>query len=146
MDEEQVRIDLSKALPEKKIAFQEGTVEKIDASSGLVYYTKPDGSKVEEDYDYLVIALCANLGTDLVKGWDKYGYSVCEIDYALKLREKLKEFKGGTIAIGSGYFYQGKNPKPKVLENYVPIADAACEGPIFEMSLMITGYFKKKKC
>ncbi|MEM0188442.1 MAG: FAD-dependent oxidoreductase [Saccharolobus sp.] len=144
MDEEQVRIDLSKALPEKKIAFQEGTVEKIDASSGLVYYTKPDGSKVEEDYDYLVIALGANLGTDLVKGWDKYGYSVCEIDYALKLREKLKEFKGGTIAIGSGYFYQGKNPKPKVPENYVPVADAACEGPVFEMSLMLTGYFKKK--
>ncbi|WP_338603834.1 FAD-dependent oxidoreductase [Sulfolobus tengchongensis] len=144
LDEEDVRVDLASALPEKKINFQQGIVEKIDASSGLVYYTKPDGTRTEEDYDYLIIALGAHLGTDLVKGWDKYGYSVCEIDYALKLRDRLSNFKGGTIAIGSGPFYQGKNPKPKVPESYVPMADAACEGPIFEMSLMLTGYFKKK--
>ncbi|AOL17011.1 pyridine nucleotide-disulfide oxidoreductase [Sulfolobus sp. A20] len=144
MDEEDVRIDLTKALPEKGIRFQQGTVEKIDADSGLVYYTKPDGNKAEEDYDYLIIGLGAHLSTEIVKGWDTYGYSVCEIDYALKLRERLKDFKGGTIAIGSGYFYQGKNPKPKVPENYVPLADAACEGPVFEMSLMLSGYFKKR--
>ncbi|WP_218259804.1 NAD(P)/FAD-dependent oxidoreductase [Saccharolobus shibatae] len=144
IDEDDVKVDLTKALPEKRMNFQQGTVEKIDASGGLVYYTKPDGNKAEEDYDYLIIALGAHLGTELVKGWDKYGYSVCELDYALKLREKLKDFKGGTIAIGSGLFYQGKSPKPKVPENYVPVADAACEGPIFEMSLMLSGYFKKK--
>lgn len=144
LEEKDVRVDLATALPSKGIQFQQGTVEKIDASSGLVYYTKPDGSKAEEDYDYLIIALGAHLGLELVKGWETYGYSVCEIDYALKLREALANFKGGTIAIGSGYFYQGKNPKPKVPEYYVPVADAACEGPVFELSLMLTGYFKKK--
>ncbi|QGA53425.1 NAD(P)/FAD-dependent oxidoreductase [Sulfolobus sp. E5-1-F] len=144
IDEDEVKIDLTKVLPEKRINFQQATVEKIDASGGLVYYTKPDGSNAEEDYDYLIIALGAHVGTELVKGWDKYGYSVCELDYALKLREKLNNFKGGTIAIGSGLFYQGKTPKPKVPENYILVADAACEGPIFEMSLMLSGYFKKK--
>lgn len=143
-DVDEITIDLTKALPEKGIIFQQGEVEKIDAKSGLVYYKKPDGNKVEEDYDYLIIAIGAHLATELVKGWEMYGYSVCEAEYALKLREKLANFQGGIIAIGSGPFYQGKNPRPKVPEHYVPVADAACEGPVFELSLMLHGYFKKK--
>ncbi|NON62263.1 NAD(P)/FAD-dependent oxidoreductase [Acidianus sp. RZ1] len=140
-----LKIDLSQALPEKGIEFQEGKVEKIDAKANKVIYSKPDGSASEEEYDYVMVGIGAYLATDMMKGWDQYGYSVCEADYATKLREKLENFKGGTIAIGSGPFYQGSNPKPKVPENFVPKADSACEGPVFEMSLMLHGYFMHKK-
>jgi sulfide:quinone oxidoreductase len=143
-DVDELKVNLSEALPEKGIQFQEGTVEKIDAKSSMVYYTKPDGSMAEEEYDYVIVGIGAHLATELVKGWDKYGYSVCEPEFATKLREKLESFQGGNIAIGSGPFYQGHNPKPKVPENFVPNADSACEGPVFEMSLMLHGYFKKK--
>ncbi|EHP68643.1 MAG: FAD-dependent oxidoreductase [Metallosphaera yellowstonensis] len=143
-DVEDLAIDLASALPEKGIGFTEGDVEKIDAKSRTVYYTAPDGSKKEEEYDYLMIGIGAHLGTEMIKGWDKYGYSVCEPEFALKLRDRLANFKGGKITIGSGPFYQGKAPKPKVPENFVPQADSACEGPVFEMSLMLHGYFKRK--
>ncbi|MBW9141423.1 MAG: NAD(P)/FAD-dependent oxidoreductase [Candidatus Aramenus sp.] len=143
-DVEELKIDLAQALPEKGIKFQEGKVQKIDARSSKVIYTKPDGSTEEEDYDYVIVGIGAHLATELVKGWDQYGYSVCEPEFATKLRERLKDFKGGNITIGSGPFYQGHNPKPKVPENFVPNADSACEGPVFEMSLMLHGYFKKK--
>lgn len=69
---------------------------------------------------------------------------MCEADFATKLWERLRNFQGGTITIGSGPFYQGKQPRPKVPENFVPAADSACEGPVFELSLMLTGYFKSK--
>jgi len=144
MDVEKLKIDLAEALPAKGIKFQEGTVTRIEAESNKVYYRLPNGNEVSEEYDYLIIALGAHLATELVKGWDKYGYSVCEPEFATKLRERLLNFKKGNIAIGAGFFFQGSNPKPKVPENYVPKADAACEGPVFEMSLMIHGLFTKK--
>ncbi|BBG25356.1 NAD(P)/FAD-dependent oxidoreductase [Sulfuracidifex tepidarius] len=143
-DVEELKIDLSQAMPEKGIQFQQGEVMKIDAPKSTVVYKRPDGSIVEEDYDYVIVGIGAHLATELLKGWDQYGYSVCEPEYAMKLREKLNEFKGGNITIGSGFFYQGHNPKPKVPENYVPTGDSACEGPVFEMSLMLHGYFMKK--
>lgn len=143
-DVDELRIDLSEALPNKGIKFQEGKVQKIDAKNNKVIYTKSDGSTEEEDYDYVIVGIGAHLATELMKGWNEYGYSVCEPEFASKLREKLNEFKGGNITIGSGPFYQGHNPKPKVPENFVPNADSACEGPVFEMSLMLHGYFKKK--
>ncbi|MUN29321.1 NAD(P)/FAD-dependent oxidoreductase [Sulfuracidifex metallicus] len=143
-DVEELKIDLSQAMPEKGIQFQQGEVMKIDAPKSTVVYKRPDGSIVEEDYDYVIVGIGAHLATELLKGWDQYGYSVCEPEYAVKLREKLNNFKGGNITIGSGYFYQGHNPKPKVPENYVPTGDSACEGPVFEMSLMLHGYFMKK--
>ncbi|BCS91753.1 Sulfide-quinone reductase [Metallosphaera sp. J1] len=143
-DVEELRIDLASAMPEKGISFSQGKVEKIDAESRIVYYKKPDGGMGEEEYDYLMVGIGAHLGTELIKGWDQFGYSVCEPEFAVKLRDRLKDFKGGHITIGSGPFYQGKNPKPKVPENFVPQADSACEGPVFEMSLMLHGYFTRK--
>ncbi len=143
-DVDELKIDLSEALPNKGIKFQEGKVQKIDAKNSKVIYTKSDGSTEEEDYDYVIVGIGAHLATELMKGWNEYGYSVCEPEFASKLRERLNEFKGGNITIGSGPFYQGHNPKPKVPENFVPNADSACEGPVFEMSLMLHGYFKKK--
>lgn len=106
-DVDQFKLDLSQALPEKGIEFQEGKVIKIDAKNNEVIYKKPDGSIEDEEYDYVIVGIGAHLGTELIKGWDKYGYSVCEPEFVLKLRDRLSTFQGGNITIGSGYFYQG---------------------------------------
>ena len=138
---EDIAVDLNKALTRKGIAFEQANVTKISPKNNTVTVEK-NGETSEEKYDYLVIALGALLAKDKVKGSEN-AFSVCEIADVLKLREKLTNFKGGDITIGSGIFYQGTKPKPKMPENYYPKADSACEGPIFEMSLMLHGLLKK---
>ena len=138
---EDIAVDLNKALTRKGIEFEQANVTKISPKTNTVTVEK-NGETAEEKYDYLVIALGALLAKDKVKGSEN-AFSVCEIADVLKLREKLANFKGGDITIGSGIFYQGSTPKPKMPENYYPKADSACEGPIFEMSLMLHGLLKK---
>jgi sulfide:quinone oxidoreductase len=48
----------------------------------------------------VIVGIGAHLGTELIKGWDKYAYSVCEPEFALKLRDRLSTFQGGNITIG----------------------------------------------
>ena len=138
---EDIAVDLNKALTRKGIEFEQANVTKISPKNNTVTVEK-NGETSEEKYDYLVIALGALLAKDKVKGSEN-AFSVCEIADVLKLRERLANFKGGDITIGSGIFYQGTKPKPKMPENYYPKADSACEGPIFEMSLMLHGLLKK---
>jgi sulfide:quinone oxidoreductase len=138
---EDIAVDLTKALPRKGIEFEQANVTKISPKNNTVTVEK-NGETAKENYDYLVIALGALLAKERVKGSEN-AFSVCEIADVLKLREKLANFKGGDITIGSGIFYQGSTPKPKMPENYYPKADSACEGPIFEMSLMLHGLLKK---
>jgi sulfide:quinone oxidoreductase len=138
---EDIAVDLAKALTRKGIEFEQANVTKISPKDNMVTVQK-NGETAEEKYDYLVIALGALLAKERVKGSEN-AFSVCEIADVLKLRERLANFKGGDITIGSGIFYQGSTPKPKMPENYFPKADSACEGPIFEMSLMLHGLLKK---
>ena len=142
-DPHEIEVDLARELPRKGISFEQALVREIEPSSNTVTIEKTDGSLVKERYDYLVIALGAHLAKERIKGAE-LGYSLCEVEDVTKLRERLSSFNGGSITIGSGMFYQGSNPKPKFPENYVPRADSACEGPIFEMSLMLHGLFKTK--
>jgi sulfide:quinone oxidoreductase len=139
---EDIAVDLNKALTRKGIEFEQANVTRISPKDNRITVEK-HGEIAEEKYNYLVIALGALLAKDMVKGSEN-AFSVCEIADVLKLRERLANFKGGDITIGSGIFYQGTEPKPKMPENYYPKADSACEGPIFEMSLMLHGLFKKK--
>jgi sulfide:quinone oxidoreductase len=138
---EDIAVDLNKALTQKGIEFEQANVTKISPKDNRITVEK-NGETSEEKYDYLVIALGALLAKDKVKGSEN-AFSLCEIADVLKLRERLANFKGGDITIGSGIFYQGTTPKPKMPENYYPKADSACEGPIFEMSLMLHGLLKK---
>jgi sulfide:quinone oxidoreductase len=138
---EDIAVDLNKALTRKGIAFEQANVTKISPKDNMVTIEK-NGETAEEKYDYLVIALGALLAKDRVKGSEN-AFSLCEIADVLKLRERLANFKGGDITIGSGIFYQGSTPKPKMPANFYPKADSACEGPIFEMSLMLHGLLKK---
>jgi sulfide:quinone oxidoreductase len=139
---EDIAVDLAKALTRKGIEFEQANVTNIAPAENKVTVERKNGETADENYDYLVIALGARLGKEKVKGSEN-AFSVCEIADVLKLREKLANFKGGEITIGSGIFYQGSTPKPKMPENYFPKVDSACEGPIFEMSLMLHGLLKK---
>ena len=139
---EDIAVDLAAALGRKAIEFEQATITGINPKENKVTVKKENGETEKENYDYLVIVLGALLAKDKVKGSEN-AFSVCEIADVLKLRERLANFKGGDITIGSGIFYQGSTPKPKMPENYYPKADSACEGPIFEMSLMLHGLLKK---
>jgi sulfide:quinone oxidoreductase len=140
---EEIAVDLAEALTRKRIEFEQATVTQILPDQSKITTEKQDGSTAEEKYDYLAIALGAHLGKERVKGSEN-AFSVCEIADVLKLRDRLANFEGGAITIGSGIFYQGSKPKPKMPEAYFPKADSACEGPIFEMSLMLHGLLQKK--
>jgi sulfide:quinone oxidoreductase len=142
---EDLEVDLGTALPKKGISFIQGTVDKVDAKAKKVDYLDTSGAKQTLDYDYLVIAFGAKLGVEHLKGWDKYGNSVCEPEFATALHKKLENFKGGNIAIGSGVFYQGSlKQKGNYPDNWSAKAESACEGPVFELSIMIPAYLKKK--
>jgi sulfide:quinone oxidoreductase len=140
---EDISVDLAKALTRKGIDFEQATVTKIVPKENKVTIKRKNGETADESYDYLVIALGALLGKERIKGHQN-AFSLCEVADVLKLREKLANFKGGEITIGSGIFYQGSKPKPTMPKNYFPKMDSACEGPIFEMSLMLHGLLTKK--
>ncbi len=139
---EDIAVNLTEALPLKGIEFEQAEVTKITPTENKVTLERTDGSTTEEKYDYLVIALGAHLGKERISGSEN-ALSVCEISDVLKLRERLADFRGGNITIGAGIFYQGSNPKPNMPENYYPKVVSACEGPIFEMSLMLHGILQK---
>jgi len=141
---EEIHVDLSKALPRKGIEWTRAEVLSIDPHRNVLSIRTPGGGDIEKHYDYLLIAVGAHLGKERIAGSDQFGYSLCEVEDSLKLKEKLASFSGGTITIGSGAFYPGSSPRPKVPDNYLPVVESACEGPIFEMSLMLDGYLAMK--
>jgi sulfide:quinone oxidoreductase len=141
---EELGVDLVDALPRKGVLFMQALVKQIRPKEREVVFETRDGSVLTENYDYLVIALGAYLAKEKVKGSEENADALCEVSDMLRLRQKLSQFKGGRITIGSGAFEQGSSPKPKFPPNFVPKADSACEGPIFEFSLMVTGYLKKR--
>ena len=142
---EDLEVDLATALPAKGIKFILGEATAIDAKKNKVEYSTPDGKKENITYDYLVVAFGAKLGVEHLKGWDEYGASACEPDFATALYDRLNKFEGGNIAIGSGVFYQGTlNPRGKYPNNWANVAESACEGPVFELSLMIPAFLKNK--
>jgi sulfide:quinone oxidoreductase len=131
-DPEDIAVNLAKALNLKGIDFEQANVTSIAPEENKVAVERNNGEIVEENYDYLIVALGAQLGKERIKGSEN-AFSLCEISDVLKLRERLADFKGGEITVGSGIFYQGSKPKPEMPENYFPQMDSACEGPIFEM-------------
>jgi sulfide:quinone oxidoreductase len=51
-------------------------------------------------YDKLVISLGTEFAFDQVPGLEAYSHNAYSIEGALKLRDAIDGFKGGTIAIG----------------------------------------------
>ncbi len=69
-------------------------VEKIDISARLV-----STSKGQLTYDYLVIALGAELVPETIPGLSQAAYSFYSFEEAKRLKEALAQFNGGKIAI-----------------------------------------------
>ncbi len=74
---------------------QKGEVTKIDPANHTV--VTADG--VSHTYDYLIIATGSHLRWEEVPGYKDAVYSPWDFDSALKLREALDQFSGGTVVI-----------------------------------------------
>jgi sulfide:quinone oxidoreductase len=78
--------------------------KNIDVVNAVVNEIIPTEQKVkagekEYHYDYLVIALGADLAPEKIQGWDESIHTFYTYEGAAKLNETLKLFSGGKIAI-----------------------------------------------
>ncbi len=94
------------------------------------------GAKI--NYDYLVITTGAYKAFDAIKGFNEFGYSMCDEVHAPKLWQKLKNFKGGNVVIGTAKSTFGHRVK-------APNLVAPCEGPVGEAMFMIDYYLRHHK-
>ncbi len=81
-------------------------------------------------YDFLLLALGARKAYDDVKGFDQYGYSLCDDEQAPRLARALEEFTGGPIVVGAAKSVWGTRVE-------VPNLAAPCEGPVAEIMFML---------
>ena len=97
-------------------------VEKIDVS-GRTVKTKSQTIR----YDKLVISLGTEFDFDQVPGLEAYSHNAYSIEGALKLREAIDNFDGGTIAIGI---------------SRLPIK---CPPAPYELALLLEEHFRRAK-
>jgi sulfide:quinone oxidoreductase len=82
-------------LERKGIKYVNGEVLKIDPAERTV-----KSSVGEFTYDYLIVALGAELAPETMPGLSDAAHHFYELDASMKLRDVLKAFSGGTVAIG----------------------------------------------
>src|SRR3989338_6216777 len=81
-------------LKRRGISFVNEKVVKIEPEKKIVRTNKN-----KFNYDYLIISLGAELVPENIKGLSQAGYNLYQIEEVERLREDLKEFKGGKVAI-----------------------------------------------
>ncbi len=87
-----------KELLDPRIKFlhgEKGTISKIDPANHSV--VTADG--VSHSYDYLVISTGVEYSWDEVPGYRSASVTPYEMDSALKMREELSSFNGGTVVV-----------------------------------------------
>ncbi len=91
-----IQKDLKKKLGRRKnVRLVEEKAEKIDIRAQSV------GTESQDlNYDRLVVALGAQLSFDEVPGLEAYSYSFYSLEGALKFRDAIENFQGGTIVVG----------------------------------------------
>jgi len=130
---DQVLIDLKKIITHKGDTYINDEVIKINPKLNHIHLKK--GEKI--NYDYLVIASGVIKDFDSIKGFNKFGYSMCDDKHAVKLWEKVKDFKGGNVVIGTAKSKFGTRvDAPKLV--------APCEGPIGEAMFMVDYDLRQK--
>jgi sulfide:quinone oxidoreductase len=103
------------------IIFHHDTVVGIDPKACEVHTEK--GKKIK--YDYLVIATGSRPMPELIPGLKEHGNMFYTLESAVELREKLRKFEKGRIAIAMG------------VPHKCPVAP-------FEVTFMLDDYFNKK--
>src|SRR5206468_1990921 len=81
----------------KNVRMVSDRVEKIDVNERTV---KTQSQTIR--YDKLVISLGTEFAFDQVPGLEAYSHNAYSIEGALKLREAIDNFDGGTIAVVNG--------------------------------------------
>ncbi len=140
---ETLHMPIVKVLERDEITFIQGEVKEIDVKKQRIGYIpteRPGAAPERIEYDYLVIALGSRLAYDKIGGFGEYGQTLSDSYYGNKLRLYLHggHYKGGPIAIGSARFVQGTAGKP----NWLPLAEAACEGPPLEVALSLGSWLE----
>ena len=92
LEESQTPLDRLNA---KGIEYLNDEVAKIDTTSNRVQ-TRDNGWI---EYDYLIVALGAELAPDRITGFAGRGYNLYDAQEVPKLRERLLELKNGNVAI-----------------------------------------------
>ena len=117
---EQISTQLNSLL-KKNIEVVSAVVNKIDPAE-----QKVKAGEKEFYYDYLVIALGAELSPEKIQGWDESIHTFYTFEGASKLNEALKNFSGGKIAI------------------VISSMPYKCPGAPHEGALLVADYFNKK--
>ncbi|MFZ1469282.1 MAG: FAD-dependent oxidoreductase [Paracoccaceae bacterium] len=132
-----MHMPLVETLARDKVSFAQAEILAIDVKTRKVTVRpneRPGAPDCALGYDYLVIALGAELALRDIEGFAEHGHTVCDAFHANRLIRFLEnDYKGGPIAIGSARFTQGKKGRP----SWLPDAAAACEGPPVEVSLAL---------
>jgi len=82
-------------LEKKGVRYVNAEALKIDPANRTVKTSNGDFG-----YDYLIVALGAELAPETIPGFSKGAHHVYSFEAATKLREALKTFNGGTVAAG----------------------------------------------
>jgi len=118
--EEQIRTPIDSLL-KKDIEFVNSIVAKINPVEQTI---ETDEKKYR--YDFLIIALGAELVLQKVDGWDENIQTFYTFEGAIKLNESLKYFPGGRVAL------------------VICSLPYKCPGAPYEGAMLISDYFKKK--
>lgn len=148
--EEHLTLPLYPVLKHDDINFIQAEVTTLDVDKHTVTYVpteRPGAAAQSIRYDYLVIAVGAQLAYDKIEGFAEYGDTVSDLYYGNRLRKKLHDgnYQGGPIVVGSAKFHQGNGaagltPYPG---GSFPHALAACEGPPVEVALTMAAWLQE---
>jgi len=127
-------VELAHTLESRGATFIQNEVHLIEADLNRVILKGGE----EVVYDYLFVTLGAVKDYDAIKGFNEYGYSICDDVEAQKLWKKVQTFGGGQIVTGAAKSYWGSRVK-------APELSAPCEGPIGEVMFMLDHHLSKDK-
>lgn len=119
---EQVQKNLDILRKKKKIEVLNDEVLSIDVQ-GKSLLTKAGGRL---SFDYLVIALGAEYSPEAIPGFSERAHHIYDLGSALKFKEAVETFDGGTIAIG------------------ISRTPFKCPAAPYEVALLLDDYFSKK--
>src|SRR3972149_5728475 len=118
---EQVQKDLG-LLKKKGIEVVNDEVESIDIDGKVVKGKEND----DLSYDYLIIALGAEYAPDAIPGFKEHAHHIYDLDSAVRFKEAVEKFEGGTIAVG------------------VSRTPFKCPAAPYETALLLEDYYSKK--
>ncbi len=119
-EESRIRTDLKNLL----VSGIELIIAEVKAINVSLKHIEINNKKIY--YDYLIIALGSELAPEVIPGVDSYASTFYTLEGVVKLREKLKSFQEGNVAI------------------VVCSLPYKCPGAPHEGALLISHYFEKK--